>query len=312
MISGKRFILRERVPNVLLIGNGINLCLSNSMNWDKLIKQLNSSDIDPDSLENTPYPLKAMALIQQTDSDRRKNLCDVLKNIKYSSNPLLRKLLNINFDTILTTNYTYELEEALFPGYCDLSKEKKRKKAFSCSEKSDKKWLVHTFNRVESIKGTTDIWHIHGELRRPSSLVLTHDDYARYLGRVVACNSEIGNRYEKDDGSGIEMTSWFDYFMLGNLFILGQGCDFSEFPLWWLLIRRMREHEKYGIGTIFYSPQVEQDKDSDGKKMLEAEKLTVLKSLGVIVENCDITVTKDNYFPFYDEAISNISRLITP
>ena len=36
---------------------------------------------------------------------------------KYIDNYLLKDLLNIPFDAILTTNYTYELENALDPSY---------------------------------------------------------------------------------------------------------------------------------------------------------------------------------------------------
>ena len=91
---------------------------------------------------------------------------------------LLQKIVNLPFDAILTTNYTYELEKAI----CN---------DFSITQKS---------------------------------------------------------------GKDFECRSWIDYFLIGNITIIGLGMDFSEFDLWWLVNAKKRRFPN--THTIFYKPDI--------------------------------------------------------
>ena len=103
-------------PKVLLLGNGINRSFSGD-SWNELLRRMNSnariSDNQVGKLRS-PMPLKAILLtndhIDRTMRDIHQDLYGKINNGEQKA--LLRKLLSLDFDYILTTNYSYELEEA--------------------------------------------------------------------------------------------------------------------------------------------------------------------------------------------------------
>ena len=205
------------------------------------------------------------------------------------------------FDAVLSTNYTYELEAAFNRKYPNLSAETKRKK-YSLRKDGVKreKYLLHTYNLME--KGKPEIWHIHGELRCPSSIVLSHDEYARLVRKIIEFSSKRGGSYEKDR-KNLEIKSWIDYFLMGDVYVLGLSYDFSDFDLWWLLGRRLREHS--GCGKfIFYEPI----------KKEEYYKQLALRDAGVDVRNCNVIIKEStkgkDYARFYKRAIMDIQDQI--
>ena len=196
----------------------------------------------------------------------------------------------------MTTNFTYELEAELHPGYPGLTTESKRKYAYTTGDTKDAKYLLRTYNRLEK----RDIWHIHGELRRPSSIILSHDEYARLVHRILAYNENRGRDYEKYKNE-LKFKSWVDYFLVGDVYTLGLGLDFSEFDLWWLLGRRLRE--RAGCGKyIFYEPE----------KTDNHYKLLALQDAGVEVRSCGVTIRDgSDYARFYALAIEDIKSQVS-
>lgn len=299
----KVFDLTQRRPQVLLVGNG----LSKKIGWKQFIKNVATKDIEK-YYDNDRFQLPNLILssvVTDVDDSKRKNqYIKELANYEYCPSKQIRDLFNSCFDAVLTTNYTYELEYNLKSAYCNISDTEKREQ-FAKTTKSeyDSKYLVHTFNQINNGDNSCNIWHIHGECRRKSSLIFTHDEYARLMGEIIKYNKIIGNKYY-NCYKNLEFKSWIDYFIMGDLYILGQGFDFSEFDLWWLLLRRIRE--KAGIGTVFfYEP-----KSNDSKY-----KLLALSDLGVQIESLgyEIDNTKDcdkQYKAFYDAAIKDISNKV--
>ena len=144
-----------------------------------------------------------------------------------------------------------------------------------------------------------DIWHIHGELRRPSSIILSHDEYARMVFQILDYNAKRGADYEMLNRN-LDFRSWVDYFLMGDVYILGLAIDFSDFDLWWLLGRRLREHAKCG-DIIFYEPE----KTDNHYKQL------ALKDSEVTVESCGVTINSGaDYERFYNLAISDIQKRV--
>ena len=47
---------------------------------------------------------------------------------------------------------------------------------------------------------------------------------------------------------------WLDSFVLGNVYILGLGMDYSEMDLWWLINRKKREKAEPHGKVIYYEP----------------------------------------------------------
>lgn len=266
----KSFDLTKQRPQVLLLGNG----LSRQKSWSDFIKSVADKDIEK-YCEDEKFVLPNLILTSvvtniKKDSERQNQYLKAFENYQYNDSHALNELLSLNFDAILTTNYTYEIEYAIDKNYCKLTDNAKQDKyAKSTEEKYDSKYLIHTFNRLKMGGYANDIWHIHGEQRRKSSLILTHDEYARLMGKITDYNKSIANRYERYYNN-LKFTSWIDYAIMGDLYILGQGFDYSEFDLWWLLLRRLRE--KAQIGTVyFYEPE-----KSDNQY-----KLLALNDLGV-------------------------------
>ena len=205
--------------------------------------------------------------------------------------------MKLPVDSILTTNYTYEIEYAIRDNYPDLTDNSKKK--YAVAIKSDSKYLVHTYNAFDEFP---PIWHIHGEARRKSSLILSHDEYARLTNKIIEyCNKR------KDDytvyNQDIHIKSWIDYFILGDLYILGFGFDFAEFDLWWLINRRIREKETKGK-IYFYEPKTKDNK----YKLLAMEDMGIkVESLGIEIEEKDENADR-KYNDFYNKAIDDIAN----
>lgn len=295
----KSFNIKEKRPKVLLLGNGITY--SSSTQWSEIIKTLSRSEAPGLNMEGIPYSILASIETSISDNNRHdKYKAYFEKDYQYKAFPALEELMQVPFDAILTTNYTYEIENSIITDYYRRSNNSMKRLARWTKEKPDGKYLIHGFNRVANQTVTQDIWHIHGEVRRKSSMILTHDEYSHLIAKLVEYNKERGHDYF-DFAEAVNFESWVDYLILGDLHILGLGFDFSEFDLWWLLTRRLKEDTGKGQ-IIFYTPEKEK---TDGKK-IAIEK--ALEAMGARIEHCGIQLTNDHeinkglYQEFYKTA----------
>ena len=296
-------------PKAILLGNGVIYNVESK--WEKIIDKLAKNEVKKEKIE-APYSLMATII---TDSDDRKRQEKYLnyftdnndkgEKYKYFKYELIDELLKLPFNAILTTNYTYEIENALVANFSILEPRKQSK--FACFQNpsqnskfpKDSRYLLRTFNRLYSKAiGQRDIWHIHGEVRRKTSMVLTHDEYARLIGEILKYNKARADDYEKK-ADNLEFKSWIDYFIMADLYIVGQSFDFSEFDLWWLLNRRIRERGKIGK-VVFYEP-VKKD---------NSHKLNALDAMGVECKTLDIVINDETenykYQEFYQKVIKDI------
>ena len=301
----KTFDLTKKRPNVLILGNG--LTRGTSLSWAKLIQSIGRTGANISQYEEQnpdgsfkrfiiPNTILTLATSIINDGVRRKEYSKIFDCSAYPSNAYLKQLLSLPFDAILTTNYSYELESEIEPKYPCFSPDKKLHYVSISGRKQDPVFLLHTYN---SLGKAPDIWHIHGELRRPSSIVLTHDEYARFVQNITKYSSDRGRDYVNNK-TDLKFLSWIDYFILGNIYMLGLGMDFSEFDLWWLLGRRLRE--KAGQGTfVFY----------EGEKASELAKQQALRDIDATVETFHIkTETAADYTLFYQKAIDDLQKRI--
>ena len=280
-VQPKVFDITKQRPAVLLVGNGLNRCMGDTNTWLNAILRLTKDDGILDSDKDMNYSIRATVTTDENENDRWEKYAALFgKEFKYIDNPLLKNLLQIPFEAILTTNYTYELENALDPNYVPSSDKEK----IACTtaadytpvdKQPDSVRLLNTFNRISNGNRDMDIWHIHGEVREPCSMILTHEEYGRLVYELVA------NEQDKPKSNIISFESWIDYFIYGDLYVLGQGIDFAEFDLWWLLSRRHREGERAGK-AIFYSPQ------EKGKIFTKIE--DALDQIGMKIDHCSQTI----------------------
>ncbi len=304
-VKFKSFDLETKRPQVLLLGNG--LTYSTGIPWYELIEKVARNKTIVEKYKkldssgkpvgfHVPNTVLTLATSEKDDQQRHKKYGEVFKNTHYDPIVSIDRLMEIPFDAVLTTNYTYELEASLSPAYPGLTVVSKRRYAYQTKIKPDPKYLLHTYNRIEE----TDIWHIHGELRRPSSIILSHDEYARMVSQILEYNKSRGADYETLKRN-LDFSSWVDYLLMGDVYILGLALDFSDFDLWWLLGRRLREHTKCG-DIIFYEP----------KKADNQYKQMALKDSDVTVETCGITIASGaDYNKFYDLAITDIQKRVS-
>ncbi len=237
------------------------------------------------------------------------------------------------FDYILTTNYSYEIEMSLLDTD-DLTPEKIAKLMnYHEINHAQTQFLINTFNLVDS----TPIWHIHGEARKPDSMIIGSAYYGKLLRRCVErIDGPLSGSREKTENKrtptgkeqefkrNIKMKrpqkigSWIDAFVLGNVYILGLGMDFSEADLWWLVDYKANNSVFCGK-TFYFEPKHEARNNCiadmatdcpnvqafiDGKKcrdfLLDTYQV-VLDDLNVMIHN------KEDYKAFYGRAIQKIS-----
>lgn len=250
-------------PNVLLLGNGINRAFDFG-SWDDLIgdiQTVNLSEKERWALKRLPYPLQPVVLTgDHVGTGMKKaaaSLC-ALTPVE-EQQQLLRMAADRPVDAILTTNYTYELEKSLNPAFsawpgrrCSF-----RQLAYD-SEKAGINASLHTYMEVAPGK---PVWHIHGEAAKPDTMILGHYYYGKLLSHIRDYVPTLIRRYAGHHSAGRDMIcrSWVDYFMLGNVRIIGLGLDLSEMDLWWLINCKKRHFPETTI--TFCCPDITLEKE---------------------------------------------------
>ena len=292
----------RKYPQVLLLGNGLNRAYAGA-GWGDLIKEIQTNEkIDPASAEfkNAPFPLQAVLAtddtVDRSIKSNRKLFCG-LEDIS-NLNPLLIRLLTAGFDHILTTNYSYELERAANSRiHYDGKGCEKTVRHTDIVSRAETKYLLHTYNEISFQEHTNRIWHIHGEARKPDSIILGHYYYGKQLFKIQEILNQLKNEQQDREANRepIYIQSWVDAFIMGDVYILGYGFDWSEMDLWWLLNRKKREKASHGK-TFFYSMS-----DGDIKHDL-------LRSYGAEICNLDYWDKPTDYKQFYEKAIGDIEN----
>ena len=198
---------------------------------------------------------------------------------------MLRQILSIPFDGILTTNYSYELEEAAINNTTISQNRLILMSTHTSAVKNvEPKYLLHSYNQFVFQGIEKNVWLIHGEARKPNSIIIGHDYYGKLFGRINKYLDGQKNRYFDIQREGKEnvIKSWIDAFILGDVYAVGFGYDYSEFDLWWLLNRKKRENAEHGK-LYFYEPQKVADGTVD-------EKVELLRTLGAEIESFGLNI----------------------
>lgn len=276
-------------PQVLLVGNGLNRAFGGE-SWEGLIENFWKNDkelLKKTKEQGIPFPLQVVLgtkdAVDAAIRENRAALC-CLRGLS-ALRAALEPVWNMGFDHILTTNYSYELECAADPALearlCPQGKCLHKKCPFKAamrhtSQHAETKYLLHTYNAVVREGREQKIWHIHGEARKPGSVILGHYLYGKLLQNYDKHLSARADeqRERQQNGQPPLLESWLDAFIMGDVYILGFGSYFSEWDFWWLLNRKKRERARHGK-TVFYEPKCAQ----------ETVKHELLKVYGVDVRN---------------------------
>lgn len=297
------------VPQVLFLGNGLIRSFGGK-SWDNLIKLIAVRDDLPEKL-SCPFPLQAILATNDHISAATKQYSrEFWGEVGPELQRQLQALISLQFDDIITTNYSYEIESAALgkKSVSDnyLSKTCRNQEA---GKNVEPKYLLQSCQEIPYGEHNNRIWHIHGEARKPNSMILGHYYYAFLLHRImdyVDKNSRY-YAYRQQNGKNQQIQSWLDSFILGDVYILGFGMDFSELDIWWLLNRKKRETAVHGK-VIYYEPGGDDFN----------EKAELLKLLGVEIIHCGVNTPKGTpeekniaYREFYLKAIQDIGNRVT-
>ena len=292
------------IPEILFLGNGINRCFDNSIPWNTLLAGLSDGKYTPDDIAaiSCPAPLKAiLATGDKVDQRLKDKKADLFGCTSVEQNSILQKLLDIDFDEIFTTNYSYELEMAALNKTNITEKEIIKLSAhMPAVKKVEPKYLLHSYNSVNFKGKERHIWHIHGEARKPDSMILGHYYYANLLAKEKTVMDSRRDSYKFDD---FNPKSWLDSFILGNVYIIGFGFDLSEIDLWWMLNRKKREKASQGK-TVFYDIFLKEMKEEDNKARETRNKLLDMLNVDVFPTETD----KDGFIRCYNDTIDGIAE----
>ena len=288
-------------PKVLLLGNGLNRVYGGA-SWAGLLARINRTDYTPDQVKGIPMPMQAVLL---SDDHVDVSLKDLRRELtRYESHPWLeeqlRTLLSLPFDCVLTPNFTYELECALDPAFLSEPRRHRRYQRHTPAvERAERQFMLHTYYAMPAGDRAVPIFHIHGEARKPDSVILGH----YYYGNLLFCYDDYltrrapGGKYSVGRG-GLTVHSWLDYFILGDVYALGFGFDTAEMDLWWLLCRKKRERAAHG-DLYFIEPD---RKAAETKHALLRAYDARCVTLGVSDPD------NDGYKLFYEKAVGEIGR----
>ena len=235
------------VAQVLLMGNGV-LRLAGGCNWNDLLREIEPPPCKEWNLTNVPYAMQPEAICGVDVEEVQRKTASAIKDNPDDPKNVLHKILSLPFDVILTTNYTYEIETALTGD--EWSETNRRKAFFALDGNSHVRNNTCVCNLVCCTNGRTiPVFHVHGERMRKHSLILSYYSYANAVSRLIVLNKKRGNEYQEkqETGESIQVYSWLDYFILGEVYAVGFGFDPSEFDIWWAIERKAREKAKHGM-----------------------------------------------------------------
>lgn len=293
----------------LLIGNGINN-ITNGNSWLDVLNSLGEIYGIKIDTHGKPFPLAYEEIYFNVSSNQmngfsenkiKDSIASKMNAIK--PNEIHQKIIELECNNILTTNYDlafeYCLDDNIRPE--DLKNEGVIKES---------KYNVFRHHKVKN----KNIWHIHGALNNPGSIILGYEHYSGYLQSMRGYtttgsqysnnlfNEPLTKRLQRNDVGN----SWIDDFFTKDIYILGLNLDFVEIDLWWLLTFRERNRITNKITlqykVTYYIPNHYYN-DSASKP-----KIDLLKSVGVIINHGFGLVFKGKEKEYYLNVINDINN----
>lgn len=288
----------------LLLGNGINRAALQK-DWTQILRELarqfNAEDLTL-HLDKKPLSMFIEELCARSDGLFR----DTEHTVKAAFAALLEQISPVEahericslFKVIMTTNYDFTIEEAL-AGPLHHS-------AFLAPES---RYSLFRRHRAAGV----DVWHVHGDVGRPTSMVLGFDHYAGSLQKIrnyLTDGIEVKKARHKvsspvkngifDFTASREIYSWVDYFLRDHIHIVGLGMDFTEIDLWWLLLHKRRRLHQTGK-VFFYHLEA-------GNQPAETPITSLLRSFNVEIIPVSAPTWTECYLAVADEIERRIAQ----
>ena len=289
--------------NTILFGNGFNYFSEGFEPWESLVSNIEIGKGEERIPFTFQYESKLFLAHGERRSEETRALSEICKKMKdFPSNKFYEKIVKLNFDNYLTTNYDHAIEKAMVTGgYNKISTIRtgkysiRRKKAYQSSERM------------------VNVWHIHGDVDVKNSIMLGYEFYGNYLSQIKhyidgkysynmnKTTVPVGPLKSRVIQGTIDYTSWIDFFVASNIHIIAYGLYYDEIDLWWLFIKRKMIIDELGSlltpNKIVYYGNVDKGK----KKLLEC--------LGIEVVDYESRPTKttgyEKMYNFFIEEMRN-------
>lgn len=225
---------------ILLVGNGPNRVSRDAHSWQAVLQRLADETGQPSVMhgsESRPFTLlfEELALRRARRGGSEEELKELVAGWMRELRPngVHTALMSLPISEVLTTNYDYTLETAV-------------DHASRCVDfHSESRYSLFRCRRA----GMSRIWHMHGEVDKPATIMLGHDHYVGYLhkarGYLTSLSARpVNGKYDyrspvihgsydfEQSPSGF---SWLDLFIRDDVHIVGFGCQYSEIAIWWLI-----------------------------------------------------------------------------
>lgn len=280
---------------VLFAGNGVAMRIGAANKWDEIIAEFAKKYvpmIDKELLKKLPYNMQIVAATHDNVDKSMVELCQKLKGITLDEKQKAfgRRILELPFERIITTNYTYELE-------CSVSENK----MFRCryfEKKRERDMSLFGYIPVTVGEEEKQIWHIHGHACAPNSVIMGHYFYGKLLSSIQSYISTMlkGWRMRQNLGHDFEIRSWVDSFMTDDVYMVGFGMDLCEADIWWLACCKKRHFPDSRI--YFYVPEWDLPKD-DPRRIL-------MNAYGIVIR--EISCPEKDFSAFYEEILKEFSE----
>lgn len=294
-------------PKVLLIGNGFNRTY-HMKSWKNLIDSLQKeSSLDSRSLARLPLSMQIVLATGNQVAESMEDVAEYMRNFQLSEEhqKLLGQILQIPVRTILTTNYSYELEK-VYSRDCSYWKFNPYRQYAIPYKNSNAVKFLHRYSHVESGEDYRNIWHIHGEVDMPGQIIMGHYYYGKMEYQMQSYIPGLLRRYRYAmSASGLfRPRSWVDYYLMGDVYIAGFGLDLSEADIWYLACCKNRHFPE--ARTIYYTPVT-----AGGKKDLKEEEKAMMEAYGIEVRERVIEGSgEDRYAEYYYRILEEIEDQI--
>lgn len=287
----------ESDVNVLLLGNGINRAFQKG-SWDELLVEIESAEfnkVQRNALKKLPYPLIPVICTENNVDESLDYISRKLIEEQVSDEQanLYNRLIQNGHHAILTTNYTYDIEKSLCKGFVIKSKKGcKYRYNSGVGKASETEKMLYKYFFLDENYPT--IWHIHGEAALPKTMILGAYGYVSISSAIRNYANNTLRRYKGCATYKSEFVpySWVDYFLMGNIDIVGFGLDISEIDLWWL-IEYKKKHNFPGEIVVY-----------DTGKKLEWKMLA--EAYGIKYKQYD--VCGNDYKGMYEQIICDLNK----
>ena len=296
-------ISNGKIPNILLLGNGLNQAFGEA-SWSKVIESLSTGEYDYNDkvfskIKKIPSSLQTI-LISSDSVDVGMDLLAqrMLPNqLNKEHSALIRRIATQGFDAILTTNYSYEIETALQPDFSvAMRRTSKYRRTTKKGSSPQEQFGIFKYYSLNDYR----IWHIHGEAAHPNSMVMGHYYYGKLLAEIQKYVSHVIQRYKMCQKNNTDFwpKSWIDYFLIGNIYVVGFGLNPSEMDIWWLINCKKRHFDNCGK-IFFYEPNLDCIDSYPVRALAE--------TFGI---KYDFYKVENDYVSFYQNVIDEIRQVL--